>query len=483
MDFTGLGVAEIKTALAKKEFSAKELLGAYLARIEKNNPALNAYLEIFAEEAGAAAAASDRRIAAGEPLRALEGVPIAIKDNLLYRGHLATAGSKILAGYSAPYTATALEKILEAGAIILGRTNMDEFAMGSSTENSAYGPTKNPYDLERVPGGSSGGSAVAVSADLAAAALGSDTGGSIRQPAALSGVVGLKPTYGRVSRYGLMAMASSLDQIGPFAKNAADAGLMLQALEGEDRRDSTSVKASPTVFEKRADLRGVKIGVPKEYIEGLNDLPIGPAIDKAIEKLKELGAELREVSLPHAPYALALYYVLMPAEVSSNLARFDGIRFGPRESAKNLRELYKETRGRLFGEEARRRIMLGTFVLSAGYYDAYYKKAQEARTLVSADYAKAFSEVDLLVTPTSPTTAWKLGEKMDDPLAMYLADVDTVSVNAAGLPAISIPSGLLDGLPVGLQFIGPRFGEGAIISAAIAAERAFGFREKNRPEI
>ncbi|TAL19313.1 Asp-tRNA(Asn)/Glu-tRNA(Gln) amidotransferase subunit GatA [Patescibacteria group bacterium] len=472
-----MSLSDARRALLAKEISASELTDACLKRITAVNPELFAYLEVFEDEARHAAAAADGKLAASSEVGPLEGIPIAVKDNLLNAGHAVTAASKILERYRAAYSATVLEKIRAAGAVILGRTNMDEFAMGSSTESSAFGATKNPWDVLRVPGGSSGGSAAAVAADLCIAALGSDTGGSIRQPAALCGVVGLKPTYGRVSRYGLIAMASSLDQIGPLAKTVEDAAALLSVIEGEDQRDSTTASEPPTDWKRRADLKGVRVGIPQEYQEGIADLPMGAAIEKAVAKLRELGAEVKEISLPHAPYALAVYYVLMPAEVSSNLARFDGVRYGPRAAGENLLELYRQTRGAFLGDEARRRIMLGTYALSAGYYDAYYRKAQEARTLVKQDYRAAFTQVDVLVAPTSPTTAWPLGEKFDDPLAMYLADVDTVSANVAGLPAITIPCGLLDGLPAGLQFIGPAWSEGMLFSVADCAERAFEFRK------
>ncbi len=482
MEVTRLGLAAARAAIGRKELSHEELVSSVLAETKKRDGSLHSYLETYDDEALHAARRADGRVAAGEEVIGVEGMPIALKDVLLDAGHVVTAGSRILEGYRSPYSATVVAKLREAGAAILGRTNMDEFAMGSSNESSAWGPTRNPWDVSRVPGGSSGGSAAAVAADLCLAALGSDTGGSIRQPAALCGVVGMKPTYGRVSRYGLIAMASSLDQIGPLTKTVEDAALVLQAIEGEDPLDATSVKAPPTKFERKSDLKGVRIGIPKEYFDGIADLPMGAAMEQAVETVRRLRAELVPVSLPHAPYALAVYYVLMPAEASSNLARFDGIRFGPRQAASSLQDLYRGTRGRLFGDEARRRVMLGTYVLSAGYYDAYYRKAQEARTLVKRDYAAAFAKTDVLLTPTSPVAAWKLGEKLDDPLAMYLADVDTVSVNVAGLPAISIPAGLVEGLPFGVQFIGPAWGESSLLGIASACETAFAFREKHQPK-
>lgn len=479
MELTRLDIAETKAELAKKTFSAEELTEAYLERIKEQDPVVHAFVEAYADEARAAAKESDQK----RTDLPLAGIPIAVKDNLLDAGHGVTAGSRILANYRSPYSATAIQRLRNAGAILIGRTNMDEFAMGSSTAASAWGPTKNPWETTRVPGGSSGGSAAAVAADFCVAALGSDTGGSVRQPAALSGLVGLKPTYGRVSRNGLISLASSFDQIGPMTKTVADAAMLLSVIAGVDQNDATTCEKPPVSWAPREDLRGVRIGTPKEYMEGVSDLPIGPSIAHALEQLRGAGAEIREVSLPHAAYGLAMYYVLLFAEASSNLSRFDGIRFGPREPAVTLQELYKETRGRLFGDEVRRRIMLGTYVLSAGYYDAYYRKAQEARTLLRADYAAAFTDVDLLVTPTSPTTAWKLGDLMDDPLAMYLADIYTVPVNVAGVPALSQPCALQDGLPVGLQWVAPHWEEGRMFSAAACAEKIFAFRETHQPKV
>lgn len=479
MELTRLDIQETRAGLAAKTFSATEVTDAYLERIAAHDDAVHAFVEVYGDEARAAAQACDAKKSDAP----LAGIPVAVKDNLLDMGHVVTAGSRILADYRSPYTATAMERLRAAGAIVIGRTNMDEFAMGSSTASSAWGPTKNPWDTARVPGGSSGGSAAAVAADFCAGALGSDTGGSVRQPAALSGLVGLKPTYGRVSRYGLIALASSFDQIGPMTKTVKDTATLLSVIAGHDTHDATTSTNAPVVWEERTDMQGLRIGIPKEYMEGVADMPIGPTVYAAIDRLREAGASIKEVSLPHASYALAVYYVLLFAEASSNLSRLDGIRFGPREPAATLKELYRETRGRLFGDEVRRRIMMGTYVLSAGYYDAYYRKAQEARTLLRADYAAAFAEVDLLVTPTSPTTAWKIGELMDDPLAMYLADIYTVSVNVAGVPALSQPCGLADGLPVGLQWIAPHWQEGRIFAAASAAEKLFAFRETYRPKI
>ncbi|MBI4117288.1 MAG: Asp-tRNA(Asn)/Glu-tRNA(Gln) amidotransferase subunit GatA [Parcubacteria group bacterium] len=463
----------------KKEFSADELRQEFLELIKKENPKLNAYLEAF-HKAGPAsphphsAQSADLR-AMGDPQssRPLYGIPCAIKDNILIEDTRCTAGSKILENYISTYDASVIKKLREAGAVFLGKTNLDEFAMGSSTENSAFGPTKNPHDLSRVPGGSSGGSAAAVSAGIAVFALGSDTGGSIRLPASFCGVVGLKPTYGRVSRYGLMAMASSLDQIGPITKNVYDAALVLNIIAGQDKLDSTtaSVEVPDYTYGIDSSIKGLKIGVPKEYFgEGLDD-EIESVIQKAISKLQNLGAEIIEISLPHSEYALAAYYIIMPCEVSANLARYDGIKYGYRaESGKNLLDVYLKSRGEGFGEEVRRRIMLGTYALSAGYYDAYYRKALAVRALVKKDFDEAFKKVDVIVGPTAPSPAFKLGEKTGDPLSMYLADIYTVAINLAGLPAVSVPGGFVNkkgkDLPVGLQIIGRHFDEAAILRVA-----------------
>mgnify|MGYP001577231607 CR=1 FL=1 len=474
-----LTIAKIVSGLKAKEFSAKEVVSSYLANIRKEDAAIHAYLEVFEKDALREAERIDKELAAGAIETPLAGVPLAIKDNILIHGTRATAASKILEPYQSSYNATVIEKLKDAGAIMLGKTNLDEFAMGSSTENSAFGPTKNPHDAERVPGGSSGGSAAAVAADLAPAALGSDTGGSIRQPAAFCGVVGLKPTYGAVSRHGLIAMASSLDQIGPITKTVEDAAILFDAIRGKDRYDATTVDTGKTQLKKDGSLKGVSIGVPKEYFgEGL-EKDVAKSVKEAIDVLSGLGASIEEVSLPHAQFALATYYIVMPAEVSSNLARFDGIRYGhSTPKAGDLLEVYEKSRSEGFGEEAKRRVALGTYVLSAGYYEAYYGKAQRVRRLIKEDFEKAFEKVDFLAGPTTPTPAFRFGEKAANPLEMYLADIYTVAINLAGVPALSVPSGVVtrEGkkLPVALQLIGKWFDESALLSAAFAYEQARG---------
>jgi len=458
MDFKNLTIKKFHEGLISKQFSAFEITKDFFNYIEEKDQEIGAYLHLMDDLALSQANKIDVELAEGKNLGVLAGVPMAIKDNILIEGIPATAGSKILENYTASYDATVIKKLKEAGAIFLGKTNLDEFAMGSSTENSSFQVTKNPHDLERVPGGSSGGSAAAVAADMAVAALGSDTGGSIRQPAGFCGVVGLKPTYGAVSRYGLIAMASSLDQIGPIAKTIEDAGILFKFIRGKDELDATSIDLRPTTYDLRLeDIRKLKIGLPKEYfaapdfaidkvdggrVEGL-DKNVGSAIEEAIKNLKSLKIEFKEISLPHTKYALSCYYIIMPAEVSANLARFDGIRYARISNFQfpisNLRDIYFKQRGNGFGEEAKRRIILGSFVLSAGYYDAYYAKAQKVRRLVKEDFDKVFNEVDVILTPVSPTPAFKIGEKTDDPLSMYLSDIFTIPVNLAGLPAISMP--------------------------------------------
>ncbi len=449
-------ILEFHEALKNKKTFAREAVILYLDKIKKENKKLNAYLEVFEDDALGQAKEIDEKIASGEEPGELWGVPLAIKDNILIRGKIASAASKILGAYVASYDAFVIEKLKKAGAIFLGRTNMDEFAMGSSTENSAYGLTKNPRDTSRVPGGSSGGSAAAVASGLAMAALGSDTGGSIRQPAAFCEVVGLKPTYGAVSRSGLIAMASSLDQIGPIAQTVKDAEILFNAIRGKDEMDSTSVTWTSDVH---LDVRRPlvkKIGLPKEYFgEGL-DAGIKKSIDAVIKKLSQK-YEISEISLPHTADALSCYYIIMPAEVSSNMARFDGIRYGERKDAGNLIETYKKSRGEGIGLEVRRRILLGTYALSAGYYDAYYSKAQRVRALVAEDFKKAFAEVDLILAPTAPTPPFKIGEKINDPLAMYLSDIYTIPANLAGVPALTLPSGA--------QLIAPHFEENRLFEA------------------
>ena len=456
--------------------TATALAESCYARIERDDPKIGAFLTLSKERALAKADEVDQRAKRGDELPALAGVPVAIKDVLVTEGTRSTAGSKILGNYIPPYDATVVKRLDAAGAVMLGKTNCDEFAMGSSNENSAWKPVHNPRDLSRVPGGSSGGSAAAVAADMAVVSLGSDTGGSIRQPAALCGVVGLKPTYGRVSRYGLIAFASSLDHVGPFGKCVKDVAAVLQVIAGRDAMDSTSAEVA--VPDYLADLekpvRGLKVGVAKEYFgEGL-DREVRAAVESAIQKLASLGCEIVEVSLPHTKYAIPAYYIIATAEASANLARFDGVRYGFRaQGVKSLSEMYRRTRDQGFGTEVKRRIMLGTYALSAGYYDAYYLKAQQVRTLLAQDFEEAFRKVDAIVTPTSPTAAFKLGEKVDDPLAMYLADIYTVTANLAGVPGISVPCGeTKERLPIGLQILGRHFDESTILRIAHAYEQA-----------
>lgn len=456
--------------LASKAFSSTELTKAYLAQIRGLDLGIHAYLDVFEGTALDQAHASDERRASGKAHGALDGIPLAIKDNILIQDQRATAGSQILANYRAAYDATVITKLRDQGAVFLGKTNMDEFAMGSSTERSAFGPTKNPRDLERVPGGSSGGSAAAVAADMAIASLGSDTGGSIRQPASFCGIVGFKPSYGAVSRSGLMAMASSLDQIGPMTKNVEDAAVLFEAIRGRDVLDQTTVDFGEMSYATKSDLKGVRIGVPRQaWGEGMT-AGVREQAQAALETMKRAGAELIEIDLPYMDEALAVYYVLMPCEVSANLSRFDGMRYGQRETRPTLVETYMQSRGEGLGEEVRRRIMLGAYALSKGYYDAYYRQARKVQTLIKRAYRAAFESVDTIVTPTAPSTAFKLGEKLSDPLAMYLEDVYTVGVNVAGLPAISVPCGTHEGLPVGIQFIGNSGGDGALLSVARAFE-------------
>ena len=476
MDPTGLTIHETLDALRQGALRASALVEASLVRIEALNSALGAFLSVSADAARAQAAAVDARLSRGEPLRLLEGIPLAIKDILCTRGVPTTCGSKILAGFVPPYDATVLVRLAADGAILLGKTNMDEFAMGSSTENSGFHPVRNPWALDRVPGGSSGGSAAAVAADLAAGALGTDTGGSVRQPAALCGVVGLRPTYGRVSRYGLVAFASSLDQIGPLTKDVRDAALLMETIAGHDPMDSTSV--DQPVPDYRAALHqgvgGLTLGIPDEYfIPGL-DAEVEAAVRTAVATLERLGARTRRISLPHTDYGVAAYYIIAPAEASSNLARYDGVKYGHRAAgARDLTTMTARTRAEGFGAEVKRRIMLGTYVLSAGYYEAYYGQAQRVRTLICRDFERAFAEVDVVVAPTSPTPAFKLGEKTEDPLAMYLNDVFTIPAPLAGVPAISVPCGFsAAGLPIGLQLIGKPFDEATLFRAAGAYEAA-----------
>ncbi len=474
MDLSYLTLHAAHDLLAAGRITAVELTQAILDRIIALDDDVKAYLTLLPELALEQAAAADQRRAAGEDTPLL-GIPLAIKDVLCIEGVRTTCGSRILENFVAPYTATAVRKLEAAGAVLLGKTNTDEFAMGSSTENSAYFTTRNPWDLTRVPGGSSGGSAAAVAADLCLGALGSDTGGSVRLPAAFCGVVGVKPSYGRVSRYGLVAFASSLDQIGTFGKDVTDAAILLGAIAGHDPMDSTSMPVPVPDYHAAltGDIRGLRVGVPKEYfIEGIQP-EVEAAVRRAIEQLAALGAEIHEVSMPNTPAALPVYYLIAPAEASANLARYDGVRYGYSAGASDLWENYRATRGAGFGAEVKRRIMLGTYALSAGYYDAYYLRAQKVRTLIRRDFERAFEQVDVIVSPVSPTTAFRIGEKAADPLQMYLADVFTISLNLAGNCGLSVPCGFdQNGLPIGLQVLGPTFGEPAILRTAHAYEQA-----------
>ena len=477
MSLHKLSLYELQKRFAAGEISAVEIVRAYFLRIGQVEPKVRAYVNQVKETASVQAEALDTRLKQWRRTKPLMGMPLAIKDNICTDGVPTTCSSRMLQHFVPPYDATVIAKLREQEYLLMGKTNLDEFAMGSSTENSAFGASRNPWDLQRVPGGSSGGSAAAVAADECAAALGSDTGGSIRQPAAFCGVVGLKPTYGRVSRYGLVAFASSLDQIGPITKDVRDAAWLLGAIAGYDPLDSTSVDVPVPDYMKalaKKDLKKLRIGVPKEFFtEGL-DPDVEHAVTDAIGELKKLGAEIKDIRLPRTDAAVAVYYVLATAEASSNLARFDGVKFGLRaKDTKDLLDLYLKTRQEGFGPEVKRRIMLGTYVLSAGYYDAYYGKAQAVRTLVCRDFQDAFNEVDLIVTPTTPTPAFKMGEKSGNPLQMYLSDIFTISVNLAGLPAIALPCGLSKGgLPIGMQLIGRAFEEETILRAANAYEQA-----------
>ncbi|HEY4952679.1 MAG TPA: Asp-tRNA(Asn)/Glu-tRNA(Gln) amidotransferase subunit GatA [Verrucomicrobiae bacterium] len=472
-----LTISGLTAKLTTREVSAREVTQACLDQIGRVDGKIHAFISHDDQDALAQADAADKLLAqgGGSANRPLLGIPIAIKDVLAVKDQPLNCGSKILGKFISPYDATVIEKLKAAGAIVFGRLNMDEFAMGSSTENSAFGVTKNPWDITRIPGGSSGGSAAAVAADEAIATLGTDTGGSIRQPAALCGCVGLKPTYGRVSRYGLVAFASSLDQVGPFTKNVSDAATMLGVLSGHDSRDSTSVAQPIPDYAAALDgkIKGLKLGLPKEYRIGGLDPEVKAAVDAAVKQFEKLGAEIVEISLPHTDYAVATYYIIATAEASANLARFDGIRYGARVAGNDLLELYSKTRGAGFGAEVKRRIILGTYVLSSGYHDAYYLRAQKVRTLIRNDFLKAFERVDAIVTPTSPTAAFKIGEKSDDPLQMYLSDIFTISCNLAGICGISIPCGFTRSprLPIGLQLLGRPFGEETLLKIAHAYEQ------------
>ena len=474
MDLSTLTIDAARSAVQERKTSAVALAEASFAKIVSDDPKIGAFLTLSRDRALEQAARMDALVAKGETLPPLGGVPVAIKDVMVTRGLRTTAGSKILENYIPPYDCTAVARMEAAGAVILGKLNCDEFAMGSSNENSAYRPVHNPRDLERVPGGSSGGSAAAVAAGMAVATLGSDTGGSIRQPASFCGVVGVKPTYGRVSRYGLIAFASSLDHIGPFARTTREAAIVLRTIAGRDPMDSTSadVPVPDYVAELEKDVRGLRIGVPKEcFGEGL-DAEVRASVESAIQKLAGRGCEVVPISLPTSPYAIPAYYIVATAEASANLARFDGVRYGFRsQEGRTLSDMYRKTRDGGFGSEVKRRIMLGTYALSAGYYDAYYLKAQRVRTLLTREFEEAFHKVDAIVTPTSPTAAFKLGEKSDDPLAMYLADIYTVTANLAGIPGISVPCGATkSGLPIGAQILGRHFDEATILRLAQAIE-------------
>ncbi|MBI5328006.1 MAG: Asp-tRNA(Asn)/Glu-tRNA(Gln) amidotransferase subunit GatA [Deltaproteobacteria bacterium] len=482
MELYNLTIHELHERLKKKELSSLELTDAFLKRINAVEGKIKAYITITKEDAVKQAKEADKRIAAGMDVTPLTGVPISVKDIFCTKGILTTCASKILNNFIPPYDAAVIKKLKDAGAVILGKNNMDEFAMGSSTENSAYFTTKNPWDLERVPGGSSGGSAASVAADECAASIGTDTGGSIRQPASCCGIVGLKPTYGRVSRYGMIAFASSLDQAGPLTKDVKDCAIMLNAMAGYDSQDSTSIDAPVPDYTKvlTKDVKGLKIGIPKEYfIKGL-DSDVEKAVKQAIEVLKKQGASVVDVSLPHTDYAIAVYYLVATAEASSNLARYDGVKFGYRvKESKNLIDMYCKTRDEGFGPEVKRRIMLGTYSLSAGYYEAYYKKASYVRILIKRDFEEAFKKCDVILTPTSPTPAFKIGEKTSDPLTMYLSDIFTISCNLAGIPGISLPCGFTkNNLPIGLQILGKPLDEETVLKTAYAYEQATEWHKK-----
>ncbi|MCW5771876.1 MAG: Asp-tRNA(Asn)/Glu-tRNA(Gln) amidotransferase subunit GatA [Rhodospirillaceae bacterium] len=481
-ELTALTIAEARAGLERRDFSARELADAHIEAVERARP-LNAFLVETPERARATAVAADARLAKGEG-GLLEGIPLAIKDLFCTEGVTTTAASKILGNFVPPYESTVTANLWRAGAVMLGKTNLDEFAMGSSNMTSAFGPVENPWrkrgdNRKLVPGGSSGGSAAAVAARAALGAIGTDTGGSIRQPASLTGTVGLKPTYGRCSRWGIVAFASSLDQAGPMTRTVRDAALMLQAMAGHDPKDSTSVPRPVPDYAKAlsGEVRGLKVGIPKEYrIDGM-PAEIEALWQQGIAWMKAAGAEIRDISLPHTKFALPAYYIVAPAEASSNLARYDGVRFGLRVPGESLIDMYERTRGAGFGKEVRRRVLIGTYVLSAGYYDAYYLKAQKVRARIAEDFAKAYERVDVILTPTAPNAAFAIGEKMDDPVAMYLNDVFTVPVNLSGLPGISVPAGLnADGLPLGLQIIGRAFDEETVLRAADVLERAADFK-------
>ncbi len=485
MELYYLTAHELHDLLVNRQITAEELCRAFFERIDAVEDKLKAYVTITRENALARAKEIDRQIAAGEHIAPLAGIPVAVKDNLCTEGVRTTCSSKILYNFVPPYSATVITRLNQAGAVVLGKTNLDEFAMGSSTENSGFFTTHNPWDLERVPGGSSGGSAVAVAAGEAAVALGSDTGGSIRQPAAFCGIVGLKPTYGAVSRFGLVAFASSLDQIGPLTRDVTDAALVMNVIAGPDPLDSTSAPGPVPDYTAylQNGIEGLKIGVPKEYMgEGISPA-VKQVIAEALDVLADLGAQIEETSLPHSEYALPAYYLIAPAEASSNLARYDGVRYGYRaEGAADVVDMFMKTRSLGFGPEVKRRIMLGTYALSAGYYEAYYLKALKVRTLIKQDFDRAFARYDVLLSPTTPSPAFKQGEKVADPLQMYMSDICTLAINLAGLPGISVPAGFADGLPVGMQLIGKPFDEGTLLRVAYTFEQNTE-HHKARPKI
>ena len=480
MDLFKLKAHELQQKLSRREVSAVEITKSVLARADKVDSTIQSFITRTPEAALAQAKRVDEKLARGESVSPLAGIPGALKDNMCTKGVKTTCASKILANFVPPYDATITEKLAAADAVIVGKANLDEFAMGSSTENSGFFVTRNPWDTERVPGGSSGGSGAAVAAGEAIWSLGSDTGGSIRLPAAYCGVVGLKPTYGRVSRYGLVAYASSLDQIGPFARDVRDCALVLGAISGHDRRDSTSINAPVPDYTAKleAGVKGLKIGLPREYFVAGMQPEVEAAIRRSIDELVDMGAELVEVSMPNTQYALATYYLIATAEASSNLGRYDGVGFGHRGEGGDIVSMYKRSRAEGFGPEVQRRIMLGTYALSSGYYDAYYLKALKVRTLIKQDFDRAFGQVDVLIAPIAPTTAFKIGEKVEDPLAMYLVDVCTIPSNLAGVPALSLPCGFADGLPIGMQIIGPHLSEATLLQVAYTFEQAHDYHKQ-----
>ena len=485
MELYSLTIHELQGKIKNGDVSAMQLAESVFSRIDAVEERVHSYIRLMKDEALAAAAIADENIKKGD-IQPLTGIPVALKDIVCTQGITTTCGSHILYNFVPPYNATVVEKLRDAGALFVGKANMDEFAMGSSTETSYFGPTRNPWDLQRIPGGSSGGSATAVAADECIASIGSDTGGSIRQPAALCGIVGMKPTYGRVSRFGLIAFASSLDQIGPFTKDVEDCAIMMNVLAGYDPKESTSVKAEVPDYRQYVgrDIKGFKVGIPKEYfIEGI-DPEVSLAVKKAIEVIEKCGGQCIDISLPHTQYSVAVYYIIAPAEASSNLARYDGVKYGFRVAdARDLAEMYQKTRMQGFGAEVKRRIMIGTYALSAGYYDAYYGKASQVRALIRQDFDKAFKQCDIIITPTTPTPAFKIGEKTDDPLQMYLSDIFTISTNLAGIPGISVPCGFTAaGLPIGVQFLAGHFEEGKLLQIASAYEKNAAI-EKRRPAL